>query len=104
MPSPRYPEFDQLFGAYLNQDYDLWGDTLDAVVGCYVRDSNPADLQALLRDIDRFEHAHPHDLDAAFLAAHGFDFDPSLWGLTTAAFFTTLRQFARTPDPGTGAA
>lgn len=87
-----YPELDQLFGAYLNQDYKLWGDTLEEVVRCYKRDSNAEDNQHLLEELARFSSTHAEDLDASFLARYGFDFDPRLWSHTTASFFELVRH------------
>ncbi len=95
----KYPQLDHLIGAYLNQDYEISGDTIDEVVACYAKDRTPSDHQVLLDDIERFSHEHEHDLDEAFVAAYGFDFDPALWGLTTAAFFVELQRMLRPPTP-----
>ena len=95
--TPAYPELDQLFGAYLNQDYSYWGDTLEAVVEACRRDSSPENVQALADEIDAFSVAHAHDLDEAFSQAWGFDFDPSLWNHTTTSFLAALRAGVAAP-------
>lgn len=96
--SDPYPEMDQLFGVYLNQDYSYWGDTIEKVVQRYKTDSPAEDITSLLKEIDRFEQAHPHDMDQAFGTAYGFDFAPSLWGHTTASFFQELRSILKSSN------
>jgi hypothetical protein len=96
---PVYPQIDQLLHVYFGQDYDIWGNTIEEIVGCYKRDSPIEFQQALLDEIARFRQAHPHDLDAAFLAAYEYDFDPPLWKHTTDSFLTELDRLLR--DPGT---
>ncbi|WP_233800976.1 contact-dependent growth inhibition system immunity protein [Paraburkholderia sp. HP33-1] len=91
-----YPQFHVLFGAYLNQDSDLWGDTLEEVVSCFKRDSSPAQIQDTLAEIDKFEKETGKDLDQEFSDAYGNDFDPILWGYTTITFFDELKRILTT--------
>ena len=93
----RYPEMNQLFGVYLNQDYSHWGETIEAVVDCYRRDSRPQQVECLVAEIQRFRARHAEDLDAAFASAHGFDFDPALWGLSTGSFLDDLERQLQAP-------
>ncbi|MBB5457582.1 hypothetical protein OKW30_004423 [Paraburkholderia sp. Clong3] len=72
-----YPELGHFFGAYLNQDYDLSGDTLAEVVECY-KQGTPVDAhERMLSEIERFKGEHP-DLDEAFEEAYGQDCSPDL--------------------------
>jgi hypothetical protein len=96
---PVYPQIDQLLHVYFGQDFDIWGNTIEEIVGCYKRDSPVEFQQALRDDIARFRQAHPHDLDAAFLAAYKYDFNPPLWKHTTDSFLTEVDRLLR--DPGT---
>jgi hypothetical protein len=82
----------ELFGAYLNQDFDLWGDTLAEIVGCYKRDSPPEYHREIVGEIDSFIREHPMDLDSAFERDYGGGVDPVLWGYTTASFFDELKR------------
>jgi hypothetical protein len=86
-----YPQFHVLFGAYLNQDSDLWGDTLEEVVSCFKRDSSPQEIADTICEIDKFEKEAGESLDEKFYAAYGFDFNPVLWGYTTVSFFDELK-------------
>jgi hypothetical protein len=87
-----YPQFHTLFGAYLNQDSDLWGDTLEEVVFCFKRDSAPQEIADTLLEIEKFKKETGENLDEKFYAAYGFDFNPVLWGYTTASFLDELKR------------
>ncbi|NIF53460.1 contact-dependent growth inhibition system immunity protein [Burkholderia sp. Ax-1724] len=92
MLSDRYPNLYQLFGAYFNQDSDLWGDTIPEIVSCYRRDCQRENHLEMIREIDSFISEHPNDLDSAFEKDYGQDLDPMLWGHTTASFLEELKH------------
>ncbi|MBN3806386.1 hypothetical protein GXB81_25510 [Paraburkholderia sp. Ac-20336] len=92
MNEKSYPQFYVLFGGYLNQDSDLWGDTLEDVVSCYKRDSSPEEIAEALSEIDKFKKEAGESLDTKFYEAYGFNFNPVLWGYTTASFFDELKR------------
>jgi CdiI immunity protein len=89
------PELDQLFGAYLHQDYQLFGNTIQEVVECYKRDSSSEQIHHMLDEIARFRAEHSEDLDSSLLARYGNDFDPRLWEHTAASFFQLLESMLR---------
>jgi CdiI immunity protein len=90
-----YPELDQFIGIYLGQDHGYFADSIEQLVACYKEESSAADHQVMLDEIARFVAAHPTDLDAAFDAAFGADFDPKLWGHTVASFLVELERLLR---------
>ncbi|MGF6479455.1 contact-dependent growth inhibition system immunity protein [Paraburkholderia sp. JPY419] len=90
-----YPEFHVLFGAYLNQDSEYWGETVDEIVSCFKRDSSPEEIQATLAEIDKFKKETGENLDEIFSETYGFNFDPILWGYTTESFFEELKRLLR---------
>ena len=96
---PAYPEIDQLLHVYFGEDFDIWGNTIEELVGCYKRDSPIGDHQALLDEIASFRQAHPNDLDTAFLASYKNFFNPPLWGHTTDSFLTEVDRLLREPGP-----
>lgn len=95
---PPYPELDQLLHVHFGQDYDIWGNTIGELVGCYKRDSPVSDHQILRDEIARFRQAHPNDLDEAFLAAYKNAFNPPLWNHTTDSFLTEVDRLLREPN------
>ncbi|SMG59387.1 contact-dependent growth inhibition system immunity protein [Paraburkholderia susongensis] len=89
--SELYPEMDHIFAIYFGQDFDLFGETVPEIVACYKKDS-PYHYEKLLRELGAFRQEHPNDLDSAFEKDYGRDFDPKLWGYTTASFFDELKR------------
>ncbi|MCC8391204.1 hypothetical protein LJ656_01270 [Paraburkholderia sp. MMS20-SJTR3] len=86
-------EFHVLFGAYLNQDSEYWGDTVEQIVTCYKNDSSPEEISNILVEIDNFRKEARGKLDEVFREAYGFNFDPILWGYaTTGHFFDDLKK------------
>ncbi|MBC8731035.1 contact-dependent growth inhibition system immunity protein [Paraburkholderia sp. UCT2] len=90
--NPLYPELNQLFGVYLNEDFSYWGNTIKVIVGCYRRDSSRESLRNILVEIENFERENFSNLDDAFEEAYGSQFGPELWGYTTASFLDELKR------------
>lgn len=88
----HYPDLSHFFGAYLNQDYELSGGTIEEIVSCYQTETSEAVHHDLLAEIDRIKNAHPKDLDEEFLKLFGSDFSPELWGYTTASLLDELAR------------
>jgi hypothetical protein len=91
----EYPELDHFFGAYLNQDYELSGHTIEEVVRSYMQGTPPQAHRRMLDEIAKFSSAHPQDLDKALLARYGSDFDATLWEHTAASFFALVGSVLR---------
>jgi hypothetical protein len=85
-----YPALSDLFGAYLNQDYDLTAATLEGVLRHFVAVSPDETVVALRADATRFLQEDVARLDAEFERRYGFDFDPQLWGHTAKSFLEWL--------------
>lgn len=88
--SDRYPQLSNLIGAYLNQDYSIYADTLEGVIDCFLTDSRRDEQVALRTEIARFLRDEQAALADTFMRAYGMDFDPALWGLTTETFLRQL--------------
>ncbi|MEX3858827.1 contact-dependent growth inhibition system immunity protein [Paraburkholderia sp. BR10923] len=92
MLSDRHPRMYELFGAYFNEDFDLWGNTISEIVSCYKNDSSTEYRKEIIDEINSFMNEHPSDLDSAFERDYGSGFDPNLWGHTTASFLDELKR------------
>ncbi|MCC8391211.1 hypothetical protein LJ656_01305 [Paraburkholderia sp. MMS20-SJTR3] len=90
MLSERHPRMYELFGAYFNQDYDLWGTTIPQILSCYKEVAPRKYHYQLIDEINSFIREHPADLDSAFENDYGEGFDPHLWGYTTITFLSEL--------------
>ena len=91
-----YPYLSNLIGAYLNQDYEYFGATVEAVVAAYCENSTQADVEGLRADVAAFTAEHGGDFDGAFGARYGFDFDPRLWDLDATTFLQKVLEMTST--------
>lgn len=74
---PHHPHLAEFLGAWFHQDYDLAGDTVEAVVDAYAASANAAQRQALADDIRAFiAETPPAELHTRFLRAFEPDVDP----------------------------
>lgn len=87
-----YSYLDHLMGAYLNQDYDLSGETITEVVQCYIDSEGPEMSSGLATDCHKF--LEETDIEGKFRELYSSDFDPSLWGITAKEFLVNTRQLA----------
>jgi hypothetical protein len=86
---PNYPELENLMSGWFHQDFDINGDTVEAVVGAY-RAVTPANLQrALASDIERFLH-DAKDVEADFQATFKPDIIPTGFAPTTREFLERI--------------
>jgi hypothetical protein len=53
MTEKRYPELEQLFGAYFHQDWDLEGPDDQAILARYLEESSETDLQQAIAELQR---------------------------------------------------
>lgn len=86
-PRTRYPALARLFGAYLNQDYDVHGkDPLDAV-RAFAKDAPAAQRAAAIDELRRLLAAAKDDADLdRRLGALRCGYLPSSAGRTARAF------------------
>jgi hypothetical protein len=77
---------------YFNQDFDLWGDTIEEVVGSYREGTSSEQREALRNQIDRFIDTHSARLDDALSERYGFDFSPEPWGHTALSFLREVQR------------
>lgn len=87
-----YPELKHFFGAYLNQDHYLLGDSLEAVLESYVEDHMREELAALLDEVHRFVAKHADNLESAAEATFALDVELAAFGGSVRGFFETLSK------------
>jgi len=92
MQSDRHPQMFNFFGGYLNQDYELCGDTFEEVVEYFKRVNSRDDCLELVREIDAFMDLHPGDLNVAFEREVRPQVDYVYWGYTATTFLQELKR------------
>jgi hypothetical protein len=96
----KYPDLENLIGAYLHQDYAYYADTIEGVIEAYKEDATAEQVQRVRVDIANFLQDHQGKLDQAFDAVLDVDFNPRLWDLTVETFLKNLdRQLQENGKP-----
>jgi len=85
-----YPFLDNFMGAYLNQDYTLSGDSIEAIVDVFKHANGAAAVHGLREDAARFRLDHAASLDRDFAVAYETEIDLSGFGHDAASFLDLL--------------
>jgi len=92
MTDITYPELSHFLVVYLNEDFDIYGNTLEEIVGVYLMESDVGMQMNLIKEIDRIKKDRAEDLEAAIEGTCRGCFDPVLWGYTGASFLDELKR------------
>ncbi|EKM8121679.1 hypothetical protein FR731_03310 [Enterobacter hormaechei] len=84
-----YRYLDHLIATYFNQDYDLFGETIEEVMDEYLKCEGPEYARGVVTDCINFINTSK-DLEMEFLELYKFDFHPELWGITAKQFLTMI--------------
>ena len=97
----RYPRLGRLFAAYVNQDWDVHGETPYGAVRAYASASKAAERREAVAEIDRLlaEFRGEKALDAA-LGGLLCGYAPSADGTTAKAFLGRVRRLLAAPARG----
>ncbi len=87
-----FPELSGLMGCYFHQDFDIHGDTLEAVVAVYVAESHASQRRRVIQDIDGFLATGNDGLDQRFLDYFRPDIIPTGFRPTTREFLLAIRE------------
>ena len=93
----EYPHLAQLIGSWFHQDFDIAGNTLEAVIATFKRVSTPADWAETRADIERLlsrydDQTLPQEFVRLFqpdVTAEGWD------GMTTRQWLTRIEELLR---------
>ena len=102
---PDFYYLDQFMGGYFHQDFDLVADSIEGLVGAFVRDCTPQPelIDVTAADIERFLAQNNNDLDGEFARIFQPDVDVAAFGHTTESFLRyVLELIARQRDAVAG--
>jgi len=76
----EFPQLAVILGAYLNQDFDIYGPTLEDAVKVFLSDSTAEQITAARAEIARFLITKANDLDAELvrLSGEGYAHEPGM--------------------------
>ncbi|MBC8747076.1 hypothetical protein OKW43_002070 [Paraburkholderia sp. WC7.3g] len=88
----KYGDLTGLIRSRFHEDFDLFGNSVEELVSSYTEKMSRSDIDALISDINSFEADYPETLDSEFKERFGRQFDPVLWGYTTASFLDEVKR------------
>jgi hypothetical protein len=88
----EYGDLTGLIRSRFHEDFDLFGNSVEELVSSYTEKMSRIDIDALISDIDSFKADYPETLDSEFKERFGRQFDPVLWGYTTASFLDEVKR------------
>jgi len=91
----KYPHLTGLIHARFHEDFDLFGDSVEELISSCTEKMPRSMIDAIQSDIDAFMVDHPGTLESAFDERFGSQFDPALWGYTTASFLEEVTRLLR---------
>lgn len=87
-----YPYLAHLLGGWFHQDFDVVGDTLEAIMADYRQSAGPHGIAGLHADIHRLIQFHGERLDAAFVELFGTVVEFEGWGLSARQWLERIDQ------------
>lgn len=88
----RYPELAAFISGWFHQDFDIHGDSLEAVVAAFRSESDAALVQPLVDDIDAFLATGEDGMEERFQEFFRPDIIPTAFRATTQAFLLAVRD------------
>lgn len=90
----KFQYLDSLIGGWFNQDYDMDGGTLEAIMDSYKNKAKPSEQAGLLSDVRLYLAEHPTDpeLEEHFYKTFRPEFVEGAWGISTREFLKTVES------------
>jgi hypothetical protein len=90
-PPQPFPELACFISGWFHQDFDIHGDSLEAVVAAFRAESDEALVPLLVADIDAFLATGDAGLEERFQAFFRPDIIPTAFRATTREFLLAIR-------------
>jgi hypothetical protein len=101
-----FPYLDHFIGAYMHQDWQLFGNTVEEVVASFVKVSDADESHGLKMDIKRFVNYKGNDLDREYQRLFSGSVEPSSWDMSTREWLLWIERLVgeelrkRAPEGG----
>jgi hypothetical protein len=92
MAETDYPNLQLLVDAYLNQDYDLHGETIADVLRVYRDDLNEEMRRAAVAEVEEWSFAHRQDMASAFESFFEREISVTSHGYKAQSFLDELKR------------
>lgn len=99
VPDHDYPYLKYLVGGYFHQDWDIAGDTLEAVIALFKNEHAPEYWAEIRTDIGRLMNRYDDAaLPREFIRLFRPDIDPEAWSGSTRKWLIEVDELLRQPD------
>lgn len=96
MPSTKYPHLQAFLSGWFHQDFDLVGDSIEAIASEFNRISSASDARAVAVDIREFLSTSEQKVDDKFTREFDVDIDPTAFAPSAEAFLTKIATYLET--------
>ena len=90
MQSASYPHLQAFLSGWFHQDFDVVGDSIEAITAEFKRVSRESDARAVAADISEFLSASERQVDDNFTQEFDVDIDPTAFAPSVKAFLTKI--------------
>lgn len=90
MQSKNYPHLQAFLSAWFHQDFDIVGDSIEAIAAEFKRVSSASDIQAVASEMSDFLTAFEGQVNDRFFREFDVDIDPTALAPSVEAFLTKL--------------
>lgn len=94
-----FPHLTHFLDAYLHQDWDVDGETLEQVISAYVINSTPSDIVAFEHEIQQFLENDIEQTEVVYSSVYPNGVIPSAWDMTTAQWLRHIVALALERSP-----
>jgi uncharacterized FlgJ-related protein len=85
-----YPDLPNLLSGWFHADFDLEGDTIEAIIAAFNAVNSAKDRQAIISDINRFMADHRDAIETEFINLFQPDIIATAFAPSTQAFLAEL--------------
>ena len=90
MQSTNYPHLQAFLSGWFHQDFDVVGDSIEAIAIEFKRVSSASDAKAIAADINEFLSASKRQVDDRFTQEFDVDIDPTAFAPSVEAFLAKI--------------
>ncbi len=90
----NFPHLDHFLNAYMHQDWQIYGETLENVVAIYVEDVSSDDVALLHDEISEFLSTQEDLSEPAYRQLYPNSVLPSGWGMTVQRWLEFVDELA----------
>lgn len=98
----RFPHLDHLLNAYMHQDWQIYGETLEDVVAAYAEDTSSDDIALLHAEIGEFLSNQNNLTEPAYCQLYPNSALPSGWGMSVRSWLSLVDDLATQRAPSFG--